>query len=163
WHSNKQQSGRGSIGKSALQTMPILDVTALTPAQLAEAVRLFEAMSGAALLPVHEMDHDPVRRALDERFGREVLGWAGGLWGGRDAAGVGGAGAEAGGVGGGGGVVRGEGGGGVVAGGGGGRGAGGGGVGWGVGGGGGGLAEGILAGDGPLELLRRKLSREPSI
>jgi hypothetical protein len=31
WHANKQQSGRGSIGKAALQGLPMLDVTALTP------------------------------------------------------------------------------------------------------------------------------------
>lgn len=26
------------------------------------------------LLPLHEIDKDPVRKELDERFGREVLG-----------------------------------------------------------------------------------------
>jgi hypothetical protein len=42
WHSNKQQSGRGRITKSALQTLPILDVSALSAKQLAEAVRIFD-------------------------------------------------------------------------------------------------------------------------
>jgi hypothetical protein len=99
WHSNKQQSGRGNIGKSTLQTLPILDVTALTPQQLDAAVKIFDAMSGQPLLPLHEMDKDPVRRELDERFARDVLG----------------------------------------------------------------LAESILVQDGPLEVLRMKLSREPSV
>ena len=46
WHSNKQQPGRGIVGKSKLHTLPILDVTALEPKLLAEAVKLFDAMSG---------------------------------------------------------------------------------------------------------------------
>jgi hypothetical protein len=76
WHSNKQQSGRGNIGKSALQTLPILDVTALKPKQLAGAVALFDAMSQQSLLPLHEIDKDLVRRELDENMGRNVLGLA---------------------------------------------------------------------------------------
>lgn len=99
WHANKQQSGRGSIGKTALETLPILDITALTPHQLSEAVKLFDATSNQELLPFHEIDHDPVRKELDEQFARNVLG----------------------------------------------------------------LAAPILIPSGPLELLRMKLSREPSI
>jgi len=99
WHSNKQQSGRGRIGKTALQTLPILDVTALKPSQLDEAVKLFDAMSGKQLLPLHEIDRDPVRKELDEKFVRNVLG----------------------------------------------------------------LAESFIKSGGPVELLRMKLSREPSI
>ena len=99
WHANKQQSGRGSIGKSMLQTLPILDVTALEPELLAEAVQLFDAMSGQPLSPLHELDSDPVRKALDEAFARDVLR----------------------------------------------------------------LPESILASGGPLEVLRMKLSQEPSI
>lgn len=99
WHANKQQSGRGNIGKLALQTLPVLNVTALKPEQLNEAVRLFDIMSEKPLLAVNEIDKDPVRKELDEQFGRIVLG----------------------------------------------------------------LSESILAPGGPLELLRMKLSREPSI
>lgn len=74
WHSNKQQSGRGNISKSALQTLPVLDVTVLKPKQLAKAVALFDVTSGLGLLPVHEIDKDPVRRELDNKFARDVLG-----------------------------------------------------------------------------------------
>jgi hypothetical protein len=74
WHSNKQQSGRGNIGKTALQSMPIMDVTAFTPRQVHEAVRLFDEMSDKSLPPIHEIDKDAVRHELDERFAREVLG-----------------------------------------------------------------------------------------
>jgi hypothetical protein len=74
WHSNKQQAGRGSIGKSTLQTLPILDVTALTAKRLKAAVQLFDAMSGLDLLPLHEIDRDAVRLKLDNQFCLEVLG-----------------------------------------------------------------------------------------
>lgn len=99
WHANKQQSGRGSIGKEALQTLPVLDVSALNTSQLDKAVQLFDAMSNQDFLPVHEIDKDPVRKELDEKFARNVLG----------------------------------------------------------------LAKPILVSGGPLELLRMKLSREPSV
>ncbi len=99
WHANRQQAGRGRIGKKMLHTLPILDVTALEPELLAEAVQLFDAMSGQPLSPLHELDSDPVRKALDEAFARNVLK----------------------------------------------------------------LPESILASGGPLEVLRMKLSQEPSI
>jgi hypothetical protein len=74
WHSNRQQAGRGSISKSMLQTLPVLDVTALNATQLKAAVQLFDAMSGLDLLPLHEIDKDAVRQKLDRRFALEVLG-----------------------------------------------------------------------------------------
>jgi hypothetical protein len=74
WHANKPQSGRGTVGKLALQTLPVWDVTALKPKQLQAAVKVFDGMCEKELLPMHEMDHDPVRKELDERFSREVLG-----------------------------------------------------------------------------------------
>ena len=73
WHANKQQSGRGRIGKKMLHTLPILDVTALEPKLLAEAVKLFDAMSEQPLMPLHEVDSDPIRKELDEAFARNVL------------------------------------------------------------------------------------------
>ncbi len=74
WHSNKQQSGRGNIGKTALQNLPVLDVTALTADQLAEAGKLFDEFCEKPLMPVHEMVNDPIRKALDEQFITRVLG-----------------------------------------------------------------------------------------
>lgn len=74
WHSNKQQSGRGRIGKSMLHTLPVLNVTALTPDQLKKAAKLFDEMCQKQLLPIHEIDKDPTRKELDERFAREILG-----------------------------------------------------------------------------------------
>ena len=74
WHANKQQPGRGSIGKKMLHALPILDVTALDSELLAEAVKLFDAMCEQPLLPLHEIDSDPIRKELDEAFARNVLG-----------------------------------------------------------------------------------------
>jgi hypothetical protein len=42
--------------------------------QIAEAVKLFDGVSGKEFLPLQEIDHDPVRRELDEKFARDVLG-----------------------------------------------------------------------------------------
>jgi len=49
-------------------------VTAITANQLKAAVRIFEDMKGQSLLPFHELDKDPTRQKLDERFALEVLG-----------------------------------------------------------------------------------------
>jgi hypothetical protein len=51
WHSNKQQSGRGSIGKTALQSLPVLDVTVLSSQQIDKACSLFEEFKQSVLLP----------------------------------------------------------------------------------------------------------------
>jgi hypothetical protein len=73
WHSNKQQSGRGSIGKSMLQSLPVLDVTALRPGQLFAAVRLFNTMCTRSFKPLNEIDRDLVRLELDYEFAQNVL------------------------------------------------------------------------------------------
>ena len=49
WHANKQQPGRGSVGKSSLQALRVLDVTALKPKQLPERMRQRIAISVVAL------------------------------------------------------------------------------------------------------------------
>jgi hypothetical protein len=81
WHSNKQQAGRGNIGKTAMQSLTVLDVTALKAKQLEKAAKLFDEMCEKPLLPLHEIDKDAVRHELDERFGREVLGLPARLFG----------------------------------------------------------------------------------
>jgi len=74
WHSSRQQAGRGIITKETLHTLPVLDVTALTADQLAEAGKLFDEFCEKPLMPVHEMVNDPIRKALDEQFITRVLG-----------------------------------------------------------------------------------------
>ena len=73
-HSNRQQSGRGSIGVLPLKTLPVLDVTTLNRTQLNAAEKLFNAVAKRALLAAYRLDADLVRRELDERFGTEILG-----------------------------------------------------------------------------------------
>jgi hypothetical protein len=75
WHATKQQPGRGSIGKSTLQTLPTLDVTALHSRRLKKAVQLFDVFCRRELLPMHEIDRDAVRQQLDEQFATYVLGF----------------------------------------------------------------------------------------
>jgi hypothetical protein len=74
WQANKQQSGRGNLTPNVLQGMFILNVAALKPKQLEKAVKIFDEMNQKHLLPIHEIDKDPVRKELDNRFAREVLG-----------------------------------------------------------------------------------------
>ncbi|HTD21784.1 MAG TPA: hypothetical protein VK738_03970 [Terriglobales bacterium] len=74
YHANKQQSGRGNIGRTALQDLPVLDVTGLTLTRLEVAAKLFDAFKDEELLPFHKLDQDHVRRKLDELFAMEVLG-----------------------------------------------------------------------------------------
>jgi len=74
WHSNRQQIGRGNIGKSALETMVVLDVAKLTSAQLEEAQTIFDKFSNRQMRPMHEMHLDPVRKELDEAVLFDLLG-----------------------------------------------------------------------------------------
>ena len=99
WHSSKQQAARGILTKSTLQTLPILDVTALDAEQLQRAAQIFDETCQLPLKPLHELDSDENRKILDRRFYGEVLG----------------------------------------------------------------LPDSILADGGPLDILRQKLCREPSI
>jgi len=76
WHANKQQAGRGSIGVSALGSLPVLDVTELSPQALAKAVAIFDEIKHRELRPVNEISHDAVRAEIDTRIATEVLGFS---------------------------------------------------------------------------------------
>ncbi len=54
WHVNKQQSGRGRSGVSALTSLPVLDVTKLSKDALSRAVAIFDDMKHRELRPVNE-------------------------------------------------------------------------------------------------------------
>jgi len=75
WHANKQQAGRGSIGVSALESLPVLDVTKLSPKALAKAVAIFDEIKCRELRPINEISHDAVRAEIDTRIATEVLGF----------------------------------------------------------------------------------------
>ncbi|MGC0321079.1 hypothetical protein ABIG06_001708 [Bradyrhizobium sp. USDA 326] len=74
WLANKQQAGRGSIGKSALQDLTILDVTKLSEIQLRQVEDIFDAVAGEPLRPLNELHSDTNRQVLDRRLMVDVLG-----------------------------------------------------------------------------------------
>ena len=74
WQANRQQSGRGVTTVTALPALPTLDLCALSDEQLAFAGRIFEDMKHRPMLPVNQIDEDPVRAELDRRLLTEVLG-----------------------------------------------------------------------------------------
>ena len=74
WHSGRQQAGRGSIPVTAMRSMPTLDVTKLSPAQLAKAEEIFEDMRDSQFLPANEAYRDNTRKELDHRVLIDMLG-----------------------------------------------------------------------------------------
>jgi hypothetical protein len=81
WQANKQQAGRGNIGKSALTSFVTLDPTALNPAQRAASVTLLKQVAAVPMRPFNEIDLDDARAALDKAFLGGVLGLPDSLFG----------------------------------------------------------------------------------
>ena len=73
WQASRQQSGRGSISQSAQPALPTLDLRALSDHQLNAAARIFSDLRRQPMLPVNQLDEDPVRAQLDSRLLTEVL------------------------------------------------------------------------------------------
>ena len=74
WHSSRQQAGRGRMPITAIRSMPSLDITKLTQAQLDKAEEIFEDMRDLQFLPANEAYHDNTRKELDYRVLIEMLG-----------------------------------------------------------------------------------------
>lgn len=74
WQANKQQGGRGNIGKQGLLNFACLDPSALSPEQLAASVSLVKDRANVAMRPFNEIDIDPARAELDKVFLGEILG-----------------------------------------------------------------------------------------
>ena len=78
YHSGKQQGGRGLLSRAAFDSMPTLDVRALSDAALANAERIFHSLKHRELRPFNEMDvaerRDEHRCELDRLLLSEVLG-----------------------------------------------------------------------------------------
>ncbi|QJB70267.1 hypothetical protein [Parasphingorhabdus halotolerans] len=68
WQANKQQSGRGNIGKQALAKMTLLDPAMLSAVQLNQSAALLKKRSDIPMLPFNEIDVDKARAELDEAF-----------------------------------------------------------------------------------------------
>ena len=80
WHSGRQQDGRGVISIRSVERLPILDLRALTDAQLDEAARVFDDFRAIDLLPAYMADSDPNRALLDRRLLMDVLGMDAGVY-----------------------------------------------------------------------------------
>jgi hypothetical protein len=74
WLANKQQAGRGSIGKNTLENLMVLDVQKLSDDQLKKSDQVFTALSAKPMRPLNELAHDEIRHELDEKFLTDVLG-----------------------------------------------------------------------------------------
>ena len=75
WYSSRQQPGRGITTISAAETLPILDLRALTDAQLALAEEIFEEFRDKEFRPANQADQDPNRALLDRRVVCDLLGF----------------------------------------------------------------------------------------
>lgn len=73
-HANRPYLGRSSTPHELARRLPLLDVDRLTADQLEAARKLFEDLRRKPLLGFSRLATDPVRRELDHRFFREVLG-----------------------------------------------------------------------------------------
>lgn len=74
WQANKQQAGRGNIGKTALSSFVCLDPAQLSAEQRAASVELLKAYGKLPLRPFNEIDLDDARADLDRAFLGDVLG-----------------------------------------------------------------------------------------
>ena len=75
WHASLQDAGRGSVSISAAETLPTLDLCALTDAQLTAAQSIFDEFRDLDLLPAYLADADPNRALLDRRVICDLLGF----------------------------------------------------------------------------------------
>ena len=80
WRSSRQQDGRGITTISAIDTLPILDLRALTDGQLDTAREIFEEFRDRELLPAYLADADPNRALLDRRVVCDLLGFEDGVY-----------------------------------------------------------------------------------
>ena len=75
WHANKQQPGRGITTIRAVETLPVLDLRALSDAQLHTAQAIFDEFRELDLKPAYLADADDHRALLDRRVVCDLLGF----------------------------------------------------------------------------------------
>ena len=75
WHANRQQSGRGRTTIKAVQSLPMLDLRALSDEQLATAQAIFDEFRDKELKPAYLADADPNRALLDRKVICDLLGF----------------------------------------------------------------------------------------
>jgi hypothetical protein len=74
WQANKQQAGRGNVGKTALLNFVCLDPAGLSEDQLRDSAALLKSRASAAMRPFNEIDLDDARAELDRDFLGGILG-----------------------------------------------------------------------------------------
>ena len=80
WHSSRQQSSKARMTVSMADTLPILDLRALSDEQLALAEGIFEEFREKELMPAYLADADPNRALLDRRVVCDLLGFDEGVY-----------------------------------------------------------------------------------
>lgn len=73
-HSNRPYLGRSRVPHELARTMPVLDVDRLSSDQLSAATGVYADLKHRELLGFSALADDPVRREINERLCREVLG-----------------------------------------------------------------------------------------
>ena len=73
WHSNRQQSGRGTTSIRAVESLPVLDFRELSDDQLVMAELIFDEFRDKELKPAYLADADPNRALLDRRVVCDLL------------------------------------------------------------------------------------------
>ena len=80
WHASRQQSSKVSMTIRSAETLPILDLRALSDEQLATAQAIFEEFRDKELQPAYLADADVNRALLDRRVARDLLGFDDGVY-----------------------------------------------------------------------------------
>ena len=75
WRASRQQSGRGALTINGIESLPVLDLRALTDEQLRTAEAIFNEFRDKELKPAYLADADPNRALLDRRVVCDLLGF----------------------------------------------------------------------------------------
>ena len=73
-HGNRPFLGRSELPHELAQTLPVIDVDKLSPAQLLAATSIYRDLKGRSLEGFGDVKSDPVRQELNTRLCQEVLG-----------------------------------------------------------------------------------------
>ena len=80
WHSSRQQSSKASITIRMAESLPMLDIRALSDVQLATAEAIFNDFRDKELQPAYLADADANRALLDRRVVCDLLGFDEGVY-----------------------------------------------------------------------------------
>ena len=75
WHSSRQQSSKARMTIRTAETLPVLDIRALSDKQLQTAREIFDEFRDLELKPAYLADRDANRELLDRRVVCDMLGF----------------------------------------------------------------------------------------